>query len=281
MAQSTSPPYQLKAARVGFIEYPQATGSAAPAVGTVGGLIWDGQLVGLDATGLCQPMSDTNALQLLGMCRNGVGFGYTAGTGGSTDNISGSAGATSVQVEPLEFLQYLVLDCASAVAYGGTATSEIHTATVAGTLSAGTVRLQRSDIPSAVATFAFNANATAIQTAVRGLYGSTSDTSITVAGSVGSFTITYGGTLSGLPQEPLIIDASTTTGATAAGIVRTTAAVAQSWLGRIVYFTDDHTVALTSTYWNVAGKVRRVISATKVLVDVVNRAPNFGGSIGL
>lgn len=49
---------------------------------------------------------------------------------------------------------------------------------------------------------------------------------------------------------------------------------AQTWVGQLVYFVDDNTVALAATTTNdvPAGRVVQFLSASKVLVDTTNRA---------
>ena len=286
MAQSTAPPYQLKGSNlVQYVEFPMAAGA----------LIFDGMLVGIDATGLASPIADTGQFQLVGMCRNGVGFGYVTGTGGSTDNTGGVAGAISVQIEPIRNLDYLTMDAVSPVGFGAAATSEVHTYNITGTQTGGTLFFQRPDTPTVRQGAAWNATLGTtqanIQTAIRALYTTPADTSITVTVTSNltplTFTVTYAGTFNGLPMQPLIVDASQITvsaGTLASFVSRTTAAVSQSWIDRIVYFTDDHTVALSSQYFNKCGKVKRVITAAaagKVLVSLNEPTAMYCGAIGL
>ena len=46
----------------------------------------------------------------------------------------------------------------------------------------------------------------------------------------------------------------------------------QAWVGTIVYFTDDHTVAASSVHSNIAGLVTQFENSTNVVVDVTRRA---------
>lgn len=48
----------------------------------------------------------------------------------------------------------------------------------------------------------------------------------------------------------------------------------QAWVGTIVYFTDDHTVAASSSHSNVAGLVIVFTNSTDVIVDVTRRTAN-------
>ena len=47
---------------------------------------------------------------------------------------------------------------------------------------------------------------------------------------------------------------------------------AQSWVGSLVYFTDDHTVALSSTNSLAAGRVLQYLTSTQVKVDLSRRS---------
>lgn len=103
--------------------------------------------------------------------------------------------------------------------------NEVHTVTITGTLTAGTVRFtfwHKDGYFVQTADIAYNADATALQTAINAVLGTSA---VAVSGTMASFTVTFSGTgYAALTQPVGIVDWSMLIGCTAASIARTTPA---------------------------------------------------------
>lgn len=99
-----------------------------------------------------------------------------------------------------------------------TAANEVHTVTIAGTLSAGQFNLYASETAK-TAPIAYNANQAAIQTAYDTVYGAGNTV---IAGTIASYTVTYQGTYAGVDMDKERITPDGVTGWTSTTIQETT-----------------------------------------------------------